>query len=101
MPHLRFHAFDFAMHAIEQIKLHPDYKPKRVHAFVYDLTSTDSLLERLQESEAILKDSESPLVDLISCIFVLSAIPPEKQAQAIRNLCQVEFPNVFPSNCAD
>lgn len=34
-------------------------------------------------------------VDLLSCIFVLSAIPPEKQAQAVQNLARVTRPGGY------
>lgn len=70
---------------------HEKFNPARIHAFVYDLTSTTpTLSDRLREA---IFDPAPPVpskqVDLLSCIFVLSAIPPERQQSTIANLLQV------------
>jgi methyltransferase-like protein 6 len=84
-PALRVHAFDFAPNAIKEVEAHPEFAPERVHAFVHDLTAVDaSLRSRLDESCQFGQVGQP--VDLASCIFVLSALPPEKHAVAVQNI---------------
>lgn len=56
------------------------------------------LLDRLSEQEA--ESFEVPFgstqgVDLVSCIFVLSAIPPEKQMDCVKGLAEVSNPVLY------
>jgi len=62
------------------IQSHPSYDPSRVHAFVHDLTSSPSLLP------SILSSSSLPSPTFISCIFVLSAIPPTQHLSTLQTL---------------
>ncbi|KAF9586762.1 hypothetical protein BGW38_000013 [Lunasporangiospora selenospora] len=80
-PHLFMYACDFAPHAVELVKKHEDYAKGRCSAFVCDLTK-DPL------TDTIPKDS----LDVISVIFVLSAIPAEKLEAAIKNIKEVLKP---------
>ncbi|KAJ1660045.1 hypothetical protein IWQ61_000976 [Dispira simplex] len=79
---LFFYACDFSPRAVEFVKAHPGYSSGRCHAFVCDLTK-DPLTEEIPAGT----------VDLVSMIFVLSAIPPEKMAEAVRNVYRVLKPN--------
>ncbi|KAJ1961515.1 hypothetical protein IWQ62_003841 [Dispira parvispora] len=80
--HLYFYACDFSARAIEFVKAHPGYNSGRCHAFVCDLTK-DPLTDEVP----------ADTVDLVSMIFVLSAIPPEKMVEAVRNVYRVLKPN--------
>ncbi|CAG8786029.1 13012_t:CDS:2, partial [Racocetra persica] len=57
---------------------HEQYDSSRCHAFVCDLT-TDSLKDNIASGN----------IDVVSLIFVLSAIPPEKHYNVIRNISEV------------
>ncbi|KAI5476486.1 methyltransferase, partial [Pseudohyphozyma bogoriensis] len=103
-PTTRFHAFDFSQRAVEQVKAHAQYNPAKVHAFVHDLTAESPTLAEQLASAApefwvLPSDPASPpqpstshLPDIISCIFVLSALPPKAQAGAVRSLISVLKP---------
>ncbi|KAF9902949.1 Methyltransferase-like protein 6 [Lobosporangium transversale] len=80
-PNLFMYACDFAPHAIELVKQHDDYKQGRCSAFVCDLT-TDALVDTIPANS----------LDVVSSIFVLSAIPAEKLEAAVRNIKQVMKP---------
>ncbi|KAG0205270.1 Methyltransferase-like protein 6 [Mortierella sp. GBA30] len=80
-PNLFMYACDFAPHAIELVKQHEDYKQGRCSAFVCDLTK-DPLTESIQAGS----------LDVVSSIFVLSAIPAEKLEAAVRNIKEVMKP---------
>ena len=72
-PELYIYCCDFSPRAVDLVKQNQEYDEKQVHAFVCDLT----------------QDLIQPTVcdlDLISAIFVLSAIPPLKLPFAIKNL---------------
>lgn len=71
------HCCDFSKRAIDLVKQTEGYSAERCNAFVNDLTC-DSLRETVVEG-----------VDLVSMIFVLSAIAPAKQQAALRNVNSV------------
>lgn len=77
--------------------MHPQYNPSKVHAFVHDLTKPEDLQARLQDTSDAFETpfDTSQGVDLISCIFVLSAIPPEKLAAAVKGLVEVRRTESF------
>ncbi|KAI8599505.1 methyltransferase-like protein-like protein 6 [Dissophora ornata] len=77
-PHLFMYACDFAPHAVELVKQHEDYKQGRCSAFVCDLTK-DPLMDTIPANS----------LDVVSSIFVLSAIPAEKLEAAVRNIKDV------------
>ena len=70
---LFIYAVDFSTKAIDLVKSHPDYNQDRIQAYVMDISSKDSI-------------PEIPLVDLVSCIFILSAVPPESLNNAVQNI---------------
>ncbi|KAK3841734.1 MAG: putative methyltransferase [Linnemannia gamsii] len=78
---LFMYACDFAPHAIELVKQHEDYKQGRCSAFVCDLTK-DALTDTIPAGS----------LDIVSSIFVLSAIPAEKLEASIRNIKEVMKP---------
>ncbi|KAF9352229.1 Methyltransferase-like protein 6 [Mortierella sp. AD094] len=80
-PHLFMYACDFAPRAIELVKEHEDYKQGRCQAFVCDLTK-DLLTDTIPAGS----------LDVVSSIFVLSAIPAEKLEAAVKNITQVMKP---------
>ena len=67
---------DFSNRAIEFVKLDPRYDPIRCHAFICDITQ-DSLSQSVEN------------VDLVSALFVLSALPPFKMPLALSNVASV------------
>jgi methyltransferase-like protein 6 len=58
---------DFSKRAIDFVKQSSEYDPAMINAFVFDITQGDIL-------EFVPKES----IDVLTCVFVLSAIPPEK-----------------------
>ncbi|KAK4056340.1 hypothetical protein OIO90_002784 [Microbotryomycetes sp. JL221] len=107
-PSSKFYAFDFSTRAVDLVKSHPSYSTSRVHAFVHDLTSppgSSSLAEQLSSAPPDFKSDLLPSSssidgmkeafrrpDIISCIFVLSALPPGKQRAALRSLVSILAP---------
>ncbi|XP_045115846.1 tRNA N(3)-methylcytidine methyltransferase METTL2-like isoform X2 [Portunus trituberculatus] len=68
---------DFSSIAVDIVKESPDYDTKRCHAFVCDLSS---------------EEWETPFpkgsLDIIVCIFVLSALHPDKYPQVISKMVE-------------
>ncbi|GAA5991553.1 hypothetical protein JCM10908_005759 [Rhodotorula pacifica] len=93
-PQARYVAFDFAKKAVELTMSHPLYTPSSCHIFQHDLTLPLPLLaEKLASTppefgEPILPGS----FDVVSCVFVLSALPPNKQAEAVKTLVSLLAP---------
>ncbi|CAG8435746.1 6216_t:CDS:2 [Diversispora eburnea] len=75
---LFIYACDFSVRAIEFVKKHEQYNESRCHAFVCDL-SNDKLKDYIPSQN----------IDIVSSIFVLSAIPPEHHLSVIRNVSEV------------
>lgn len=71
---------DFSPSAIEMVRHNAEYSEQRCHAFVWDITQN--------APECIAPNS----LDFILCIYVLSALPPDKQATAIQNLTALLAP---------
>jgi ubiquinone/menaquinone biosynthesis C-methylase UbiE len=65
---------DYSSTAIDILKQNNEYNTKYSHAFVYDITSLDSM------------PFEENSLDIILMIFVLSAIHPSKHDDVIQNL---------------
>ncbi|XP_057831124.2 uncharacterized protein LOC131041905 isoform X2 [Cryptomeria japonica] len=77
-PDLFVYACDFSPRAIDLVKAHKDYKEEQVHAFVCDVTADELTVEIPPAS-----------VDIVTMIFVLSAVLPEKMSQAVQNIRRV------------
>uniref|UniRef100_A0A0N5AJJ3 SAM_MT_RSMB_NOP domain-containing protein n=1 Tax=Syphacia muris TaxID=451379 RepID=A0A0N5AJJ3_9BILA len=75
------HCCDYSSKAIEIVKQNPNYDENRCHAFVWDVTGDVSAAAVPPES-----------LDIISCIYVLSAIPPELQKNALENFYKLLKP---------
>lgn len=76
---LFMYSCDFSSTAINVLRQNSLYDTSRCSAFVWDIT---------QETTELPPES----VDYVLCIYVLSAIPPEKQQTAINNLVRVLKP---------
>ncbi|KAJ4839922.1 hypothetical protein Tsubulata_040987 [Turnera subulata] len=83
-PDIFFHACDFSPRAVELVKNHKDYTESRVNAFVCDLTSDD-----------LTKEVPPSSVDIVTMIFVLSAVSPEKMAIVLQNIKRVLKPSGY------
>lgn len=70
---LFIYAVDFSPNAVELVKSHPDYNQDRIKAYVMDVSHKESF-------------PVIPPVDLVSCIFILSAIPPNNLSRAVQNI---------------
>uniref|UniRef100_A0A667XT24 tRNA N(3)-cytidine methyltransferase n=1 Tax=Myripristis murdjan TaxID=586833 RepID=A0A667XT24_9TELE len=75
------YACDFSPRAVEFVKQNPLYCPERCCAFQCDLTK-DDLREKVPEGG----------VDVVTLIFVLSAIHPDKMTLALQNISRVLKP---------
>nr|XP_034985421.1 tRNA N(3)-methylcytidine methyltransferase METTL6 isoform X1 [Zootoca vivipara]XP_034985422.1 tRNA N(3)-methylcytidine methyltransferase METTL6 isoform X1 [Zootoca vivipara] len=75
------YACDFSPRAVEYVKQNPLYDAQRCRAFQCDLTKDD-----------ILENVPSDSVDVVTLIFVLSAIHPEKMGLVLHNLYKVLKP---------
>jgi len=76
-PSLFFYACDFSPRAVQFVQENPLYNEDRCHAFQCDIT-TDTLSEHVRRP-----------VDLVTMIFVLSAIHPDKMRLALENIAKV------------
>ncbi|XP_063866627.1 tRNA N(3)-methylcytidine methyltransferase METTL6-like [Scylla paramamosain] len=76
-PNLFVYACDFSSRAVQFVRENPKYDPARVQAFECDIVK-EELSSKLDGNE----------VDIISMIFVLSAIHPDKFKDVIANLYQ-------------
>ncbi|XP_014505325.1 uncharacterized protein LOC106765272 isoform X2 [Vigna radiata var. radiata] len=81
-PDAFVYACDFSPRAVELVKTHEDYKESHVSAFVSDLTADDLCKEILPSS-----------VDIVTMIFMLSAVSPEKMPLVLQNLRKVIKPD--------
>ncbi|XP_070768509.1 tRNA N(3)-methylcytidine methyltransferase METTL6 isoform X1 [Enoplosus armatus] len=75
------YACDFSPRAVEFVKQNPLYCPQRCCAFQCDLTK-DDLRENVPEGS----------VDVVTLIFVLSAVHPDKMKLALQNISRVLKP---------
>ncbi|CEI90489.1 hypothetical protein G6F70_003186 [Rhizopus microsporus] len=78
---LFIYACDFSKRAIDMVKSNEQYDESRCKAFVCDLTQ-DLLTDQMEPNS----------LDLVSALFVFSAIPPEKMEFAIKNIYNVLKP---------
>ncbi|KAI9222713.1 methyltransferase like 6 [Blastocladiella britannica] len=80
-PNMFAYVCDFAESAISLVKQNEHYDTSRILAFVADLTK-DDLMTTIPESN----------VDILSMVFVLSAIAPESMDAAVANIAKVVKP---------
>ncbi|OMO86528.1 Methyltransferase type 12 [Corchorus olitorius] len=83
-PDVFVHACDFSPRAVNLVKAHKDFAETRVSAFVCDLT-TDDLSKQISPAS----------VDVVTMIFVLSAVSPEKMPSVLQNIKNVLKPNGY------
>ncbi|KAL6216816.1 hypothetical protein ACLB2K_010034 [Fragaria x ananassa] len=76
------HACDFSPNAVNLVKKHKDFTESRVNAFVCDLT-IDDLSQQISPSS----------VDIVTMIFVLSAVSPEKMSLVVQNIKKILKPS--------
>ncbi|XP_004498868.1 uncharacterized protein [Cicer arietinum] len=81
-PDAFVYACDFSPRAVELVKMHEDFKESHVHAFVSDLTADD-----------LCKEITPSSVDIVTMIFMLSAVSPEKMPLVLQNIRKVIKPN--------
>ncbi|XP_072028615.1 tRNA N(3)-cytidine methyltransferase METTL6-like [Amphiura filiformis] len=82
--HLYVHACDFSPRAVQFVKDNAAYDPHRINAFQCDLTK-DDLVAHIPECN----------VDVVTMLFVLSAVHPDKMIEALQNVHKV----VRPGGC--
>lgn len=73
-----FYACDFSPRAIECLKSNPSYDPSLINAFNCDIV-TDELITKIPENS----------LDLVTAIFVLSAIHPDNHRTVVSNIHKV------------
>ncbi|ORX80439.1 methyltransferase [Anaeromyces robustus] len=79
-PNIFINCCDFSKRAIDFVKSNENYN-ERCNAFVCDITK-DKIVDNIEENT----------LDIVSMIFCLSAIPPEKMDFVIQNINQVLKP---------
>ncbi|KAL5261468.1 hypothetical protein ACHWQZ_G007246 [Mnemiopsis leidyi] len=82
-PNLFFYGCDLSPRAVDLVKGHLQYDPEKISCFQSDITNPDPPLTQNIPPQS---------VDLITLIYVLSAIAPEKMSLAIQNIKQVLKP---------
>ncbi|EFJ09092.1 hypothetical protein SELMODRAFT_447844 [Selaginella moellendorffii] len=80
-PHIFVHGCDFSPRAIEIVKAHSDYTDSRANAFVCDVTS-EQLTEHMPSSSA----------DIVTLVFMLSAVSPDRMSGVLANIKRVLKP---------
>ncbi|KAL4585052.1 hypothetical protein LXL04_009665 [Taraxacum kok-saghyz] len=83
-PGIFIHACDFSPRAVDLVKAHKDFKKEKINAFACDLTSED-LMNHISPSS----------VDIVTMIFVLSAVSPEKMSLVLKNIKKILKPNGY------
>ncbi|KAG9157333.1 hypothetical protein Leryth_004974 [Lithospermum erythrorhizon] len=81
-PDIFAHACDFSPRAVNIVKMHKEFSTERVNAFVCDLAA-DDLTQHISPSS----------VDVVTMIFVLSAVSPEKMPSVLQNIRKVLKPD--------
>jgi methyltransferase-like protein 6 len=87
LPSVHFFATDFSPKAIQLLnatQVGPTAK-ERLHAFVSDMSSENAM----EVWQRHILSSEPDGVDIVMMIFSLSAVPPERHAQAMDNISKV------------
>ncbi|KAJ2383383.1 hypothetical protein GGI05_005335 [Coemansia sp. RSA 2603] len=80
-PDIFVYACDFSPRAVGFVQANENYTESRCKAFVCDITK-DRLANTIPPHS----------VDIVSAIFVFSALPPEKQADAVSNIVEILKP---------
>ncbi|XVF89060.1 hypothetical protein PTKIN_Ptkin19aG0100600 [Pterospermum kingtungense] len=83
-PDVLVHACDFSPRAVNLVKAHKDFTETSVSAFVCDLTIDD-----------LSKQISPASIDVVTMIFVLSAVSPEKMPLVLQNIKKVLKPNGY------
>jgi len=83
-PNLFIYAADFSKVAVDIVKNNPNFNEKNCKAFVYDITEND-----------IPEYIEPHSLDICICIFVLSALNPNKWENACNNLQKMLKPGGY------
>lgn len=81
-PQLYIHACDFSHHAITLVKSHPEFHKDQINVFACNIAE-DNLCDHITPAS----------VDIVTLIFTLSAVTPEKMPVVIQNLGRVLKPN--------
>ncbi|XP_072029819.1 tRNA N(3)-cytidine methyltransferase METTL2-like [Amphiura filiformis] len=76
-PDVFVYCCDFSDVAINLVKEHADYTPRRCHAFVFDITDEATPLPFPENS-----------LDIVILIFVLSAVHPDKMQSSVNRLAR-------------
>ncbi|GAA5859290.1 hypothetical protein JCM1840_003836 [Sporobolomyces johnsonii] len=81
-PHLKLHGYDYSKEAVAVVKAHSSFDPTFLTCDVWDLSSSAGLPPSLEPNS----------VDVVTMIFVLSALHPNEWAQAVKNTYQLLKP---------
>ncbi|GAA6062298.1 hypothetical protein JCM10212_004386 [Sporobolomyces blumeae] len=87
-PQAKFVGFDFAAKAVELTKGHATYDPAKVHIFQHDLTEPPTAPSLWARFDDVPTEFGVPIheFDIVSHIFVLSALAPRNHAKAVKTL---------------
>ncbi|KAI5479333.1 hypothetical protein MNV49_003852 [Pseudohyphozyma bogoriensis] len=81
-PELKLHGFDFSKEAVDMVKKNPAFDPKFLDTDVWDLSSKAGPPPSVPDGS----------VDIVTMIFVMSALHPDEWEQAVKNVYQMLKP---------
>jgi tRNAThr (cytosine32-N3)-methyltransferase len=84
---LKIHACDFSKKAVELIRNHELYDPKRIQADVWDVAASPD-----SDNGGLPPGLTEGSVDVVLMIFIFSALSPKQWDQAVRNIWRVLKP---------
>ncbi|GAA5894903.1 class I SAM-dependent methyltransferase [Sporobolomyces salmoneus] len=87
-PEARFVGFDFAAKAVELTKGHASHDTSKVYIFQHDLSEPPTAPTLAQRLADVPPEFGTPIVqfDVVSHVFVLSALAPRNHAEAVKTL---------------
>ena len=101
-PEAFVYGFDYSKTAIDVVKKHPDYDETKCKAFVYGMRFKNVISNMwktnkffcadISQPDKLLDDIPAESIDIVICIFVLSALHPDTWSTAVENINKILRP---------